>query len=1055
MRIRSLHVEGFGHFADRHIGPFDRPVTVFQGLNEAGKSTLLEFIKRVLYGFRASRGRPPAGYNDYPALVGGRHGGSVTIVSDGGEMFTVRRLAGSGAGYVTLTTAAGEMIPEADLPRLLGNHPKEVFESVFTFTLDELHNGDLLTDSSVNSQIYSAGMGAMKLPSALKTLNDQKVKLFLKGGSKHAIYDVAGSLNEVDSSLREVDSSAAEYGRQSARLREIEQELSDLSDRRLKGESELEGHRSLKRAWDDWIDLVNAEQQLEEMSIIEEFPDRGVARLETLEGLAETARREYEQAVEGVENAEQAAALEIEHESILERSDTVRNLERERGAFDQSVKDVPEREAELQAKRVDLGNALADLGEDWDAERVSGFDLSIVVREEVSAYGERLRSARDELHSSQSALGQAETALPDASRDVERARSDLDAASKPTLDEDGIRGRRGLIRRARNTLDEFARVEERVNDLRDRLDSRSGPTSGSANRSGAKMLAAVLGIVGVVLAAVGAFLGEWALVFGLVAGVSLVVVAVYLFVRGGLSSQLDGSPETDSIRTRLGEAEGRLSNLQNRLDEEASGLGLDGLDLDSLVDAEDDLDTEQARLTEWISLTAALKQSEERAERLTARRDASGQTVEDARSALESAEGEWWRWLVKRGLREEFSPESIAELRRLVDLGRTYHAGVVEMEKRVEAIATDIREFTEIVQPLAAAYGFDLDPANHARVGAVADDLIELHREVSERVRKRADAEEDLRTAQKERDRRGKLVRDAEREIQSLVKSGGAKDAEDFRRRAQAYDDRQEVKSAIDGALNNLRRINGPGEALDTLRARLDKSSAQTIDDDIRLSEANLTKIVQENERLATERGSVRRMLDEMLGEEDSSKLRAERHRLLEQMRGYAHEWVVHTIAENLLKEAQAKFEKERQPDVVRHAAAFFKDITGERYGTVFSPVGRPEIHVTDSAGIPKQPQQLSRGTREQLFLSLRFGLVRDMGQRAERLPVIVDEALVNFDPVRGLKAAGAFVDLAQTNQVLVFTCHPQIVEWFVSASSERGAQPPEVIEIGEAMPAR
>ena len=484
MRIRSLHVEGFGHFADRHIGPFDRPVTVFQGLNEAGKSTLLEFIKRVLYGFRASRGRPPAGYNDYPALVGGRHGGSVTIVSDGGEMFTVRRLAGSGAGYVTLTTAAGEMIPEADLPRLLGNHPKEVFESVFTFTLDELHNGDLLTDSSVNSQIYSAGMGAMKLPSALKTLNDQKVKLFLKRGSKHATHDAAGRLEAITSELRKVDSNAAEYGRLSARLREIEQELSDLSDRRLKGESELEGHRSLKRAWDDWIDLVNAEQQLEEMSIIEEFPDRGVARLATLEGLAETARREYEQAVEGVENAEQAAALEIEHESILERSDTVRNLERERGAFDQSVKDVPEREAELQAKRVDLGNALADLGEDWDAERVSGFDLSIVVREEVSAYGERLRSARDELHSSQSALGQAETALPDASRDVERAQSDLDAASKPTLDEDGIRGRRGLIRRARNTLDEFARVEERVNDLRDRLDSRSGPTSGSANRSG-------------------------------------------------------------------------------------------------------------------------------------------------------------------------------------------------------------------------------------------------------------------------------------------------------------------------------------------------------------------------------------------------------------------------------------------------------------------------------------------------------------------------------------------------------------------------------------------
>ena len=40
MRIRELHIEGFGHFANRKWGPFDRPVTVFHGPNEAGKSTL-------------------------------------------------------------------------------------------------------------------------------------------------------------------------------------------------------------------------------------------------------------------------------------------------------------------------------------------------------------------------------------------------------------------------------------------------------------------------------------------------------------------------------------------------------------------------------------------------------------------------------------------------------------------------------------------------------------------------------------------------------------------------------------------------------------------------------------------------------------------------------------------------------------------------------------------------------------------------------------------------------------------------------------------------------
>ena len=85
MRIRRLHIDGFGRFADRRLGPFERPVTVFLGPNEAGKSTLLEFVRRVLFGFRAARGRAPSGYNDYPPLAGGQHGGGVTIVSDAGE----------------------------------------------------------------------------------------------------------------------------------------------------------------------------------------------------------------------------------------------------------------------------------------------------------------------------------------------------------------------------------------------------------------------------------------------------------------------------------------------------------------------------------------------------------------------------------------------------------------------------------------------------------------------------------------------------------------------------------------------------------------------------------------------------------------------------------------------------------------------------------------------------------------------------------------------------------------------------------------------------------
>ena len=331
MRIRDLHIDGFGHFSDRDFGPFDRPITVFHGPNEAGKTTLLEFIRAILFGFLDGRSRR----NLYPPLFGGRHGGSITVESDDGEIVTVRRVSGTGGGQVTLVGKAGNPMPHTEISRLLGSHSRRTFETLFGFTLEELHDDALLSDESVNSQIYSAGMGATRLPGALKVLDDQKRNRFLSGGSKHAINKVASSLEEVDSKLREVESNAAEYGHQSARQREIEQEMALLRKRRQEVESELKGHQSLERAWDDWIDLCNAQRSLDEMPSIDEFPEGGGARLETLEERAKTAREEHDLAVDNVKSAKDRATADIKHESLIEQREAIRDIQQGRNGFDQ------------------------------------------------------------------------------------------------------------------------------------------------------------------------------------------------------------------------------------------------------------------------------------------------------------------------------------------------------------------------------------------------------------------------------------------------------------------------------------------------------------------------------------------------------------------------------------------------------------------------------------------------------------------------------------------------------------------------------------------------
>ena len=417
MRIHSLHIDGFGRFADRSFGPLEHPVTVFYGPNEAGKSTLLEFIRRILFGFPARRGR----INEYPPLAGGRHGGRITICADDGRLVSVQRVSGRGSGTVALSSVSGEAMPTDELTGLLGSHSRSVFESIFGFTLDELHDESLLSDDSVNRQIYSAGIGAMRLPTALDTLETQKQEIFLPRGSNQIVPKVMAQIQETETALRSLAEHGMEYRRQSERLAEIDRELKDVSEHRLQLMSEKERHENLIRAWDPWNDLINAERILAELPAVEAFPENGTVLLESLETRTEAALQELSSADERVKRIKASVDEDIEHLVILESSNEVRELERRRSAFDQSVKDLPERRAELSSKRSELDTSLANLGPDWDAERLNSFDLSLVVREEVANHGERLQNARTAIERSQTALAQEETALADVQEDAERA----------------------------------------------------------------------------------------------------------------------------------------------------------------------------------------------------------------------------------------------------------------------------------------------------------------------------------------------------------------------------------------------------------------------------------------------------------------------------------------------------------------------------------------------------------------------------------------------------------------------------------------------------------
>jgi uncharacterized protein YhaN len=188
---------------------------------------------------------------------------------------------------------------------------------------------------------------------------------------------------------------------------------------------------------------------------------------------------------------------------------------------------------------------------------------------------------------------------------------------------------------------------------------------------------------------------------------------------------------------------------------------------------------------------------------------------------------------------------------------------------------------------------------------------------------------------------------------------------------------------------------------------------------------------------LVSQVGVVRGELGVIAEENRMGELRLEITGVRTALESSAEEYAALAVAVRLLEIAQERHEQTRQPEVVRIAGDEFRRITSGRYERIAVPAGGGQIKVFDAASSVKTSEQLSRGTREQLYLALRIGLLRHLGEVGAALPVLMDDILVNFDPGRREGAARAIAGLASGRQVVVFTCHPETVELFADVAPD------------------
>lgn len=209
---------------------------------------------------------------------------------------------------------------------------------------------------------------------------------------------------------------------------------------------------------------------------------------------------------------------------------------------------------------------------------------------------------------------------------------------------------------------------------------------------------------------------------------------------------------------------------------------------------------------------------------------------------------------------------------------------------------------------------------------------------------------------------------DAVREVERLLNMAQVPDAEAFYRRHGAKLEREALerrREDLEDALRLAARdLYGADADIPAFFASFGEADKEVLEAELASLAGRLSMLVDEEERLADSLRTQEVRLEQAEGSETLSRLRLRAASLSGTIRGLGLEWSRYALARHLLLEARGRFEKERQPGVVRAASALFSAITGGAWVGIAASLEDSSLRVLPPHGEPVSPEVLSGARR-------------------------------------------------------------------------------------------
>ena len=1021
MKISALEVDGFGVWSGLELANLSDELTVFYGVNEAGKTTLMQFVRTMFFGFSADRRTrylPPlrTSLKGGPPLTGGS-----LKASDGGVNWTLTRRAEGplSAGTLQIVDRDNQRHDDA-LFRLLADIDEPIFNNVFALGMREIQQLATLNDTEAARQLYdlTLGLDRVSLVDVMRSVDASRDRLLAADSRASLVTQLTADSERLQNEINELRAQGGKYldlvQARDRLARDIERLETEAA--RLAGETRLvELARGLR---DRWLSRADVQKQLRRLGCVEELPDDALHKLDRLNGRL-AARQTRRMELQKTRDALQAEADRLViNDALCRHTPRLEAL----GEQQQWISSLGSQVKNLEAEILELDIGIGASHEQWGgAQKPKDFGKSSISPKAIA----NLRTQAKLLHEAHKSV---RTAQEQLARNRESA-TNITAQLKSAL---GNRAQLGLtkeLQRAGERVSQLRRrvqIDERLEQLsrrqvelehqsREFLNRQLLPMWVVSGLGALVVLGAALIFAALLLPAaiVGSFAWPMA-VFGL-AGVAAGGATKWV-VEHTASTQLEScQQQLDLLLQQAEQTKKERDLLDGQLPRGGGPL------VSRLQTAEKDLS----------ALEELLPQQGEREAAARAAKIAIDQK-KSAKADYLKAQQRWRQILADSGFPPTLRPKQLREFHQqhetVRDLGRKLEQRREELGQRTLELAALTTRIEQLAVDVAAK------PAKDDPLGVLRR-LLSEHTEQQARLTRRQAIEEEIAALKRKQVFHSRAMDKLRARRKLLLHEAQAADEEEFRRKAQVQVDHKALQGRL-AALSLEIEVALAGHSEDAVAELLDDQHdliqyAAQLGADLETCKRDLLS-------RSEQRGELSQQLRSIAEDRRLATKQLELSQVERRLQDALERWRVLAVCSLVLEKVRARYERDRQPEALREASGYLQRLTGGRYVRVWTTLGHSVLRVDDAQGRTLDVELLSRGTREQLFLSLRLALVRAYALRGARLPLVLDDVLVNFDAVRTKAAAEVLCDFARGGQqILVFTCHEHIARLFKSLQGD------------------